>query len=106
MSLKISRSLAAGFVTAALAVSLAVPAAAAASRDKHAAVAAHRAHHAYAAHRWHDVAHRGSAPLYNYALPQGAIVMPGYVFVPGKGILDEACNLPTSACPNSERDIQ
>lgn len=29
---------------------------------------------------------------------------PGYTFVPGKGIVDEACNLPTSACPNSQRD--
>ncbi len=29
---------------------------------------------------------------------------PGYTFVPGRGIVDEACNLPTSACPNSQRD--
>ncbi len=29
----------------------------------------------------------------------------GYVFVPGRGILDEACNLPTSTCPNEYRDI-
>ena len=28
---------------------------------------------------------------------------PGYVFVPGKGISDEACDLPTSACPNDVR---
>jgi hypothetical protein len=28
---------------------------------------------------------------------------PSYTFVPGKGIIDEACNLPTSACPNSQR---
>jgi hypothetical protein len=25
---------------------------------------------------------------------------------PGKGIVDETCNLPTSACPNEQRDIQ
>jgi len=31
---------------------------------------------------------------------------PGYVFVPGKGIIDEACDLPTSACPNDQRDVQ
>lgn len=31
---------------------------------------------------------------------------PGYVFVPGRGVLDEACNLPTSTCPNEYRDIQ
>jgi hypothetical protein len=29
---------------------------------------------------------------------------PSYTYVPGKGIVDEACNLPTSACPNSQRD--
>jgi hypothetical protein len=29
---------------------------------------------------------------------------PGYMFVPGKGILDAPCNLPTSACPNEMRD--
>ncbi len=28
---------------------------------------------------------------------------PSYTFVPGRGIVDEACNLPTSACPNSQR---
>jgi len=28
---------------------------------------------------------------------------PSYTFVPGRGIIDEACNLPTSACPNSQR---
>lgn len=31
---------------------------------------------------------------------------PGYVFVPGRGIVNEACNLPTSACPNTLRDVQ
>ncbi len=31
---------------------------------------------------------------------------PGYIYVPGKGIVGESCNLPTSACPNSERDVQ
>jgi hypothetical protein len=31
---------------------------------------------------------------------------PSYTFVPGRGIADEACNLPTSACPNSQRDGQ
>ena len=30
---------------------------------------------------------------------------PSYVFVPGEGILDAPCNLPTSACPNSMRDV-
>src|ERR1700733_7529928 len=27
---------------------------------------------------------------------------PQYTFVPGRGIVDEACNLPTSACPNTQ----
>ena len=31
---------------------------------------------------------------------------PGYVFVPGRGILDEACNLPTSTCTNEYRDVR
>jgi len=30
---------------------------------------------------------------------------PGYYFVPGLGIVGEACNLPTSACPNEMRDV-
>ncbi len=39
-------------------------------------------------------------------LPQSGWVYfaPSYTFVAGKGIIGEACNLPTSACPNSERD--
>jgi hypothetical protein len=53
------------------------------------------------------------APAYN-AVRSGVpvhrepsyVYMPGYVYAPGKGILDEACNLPTSACPNEMRDAQ
>jgi len=30
----------------------------------------------------------------------------GYVFVPGHGILGEACNLPTSTCENQYRDVR
>lgn len=41
---------------------------------------------------------RGFAPL-GYASP-------GYVFVPGRGIPGEDCNMPTSTCPNEMRDIQ
>ena len=40
------------------------------------------------------------------AIPPNAIRMPGYVFVPGVGILGESCDLPTSSCPNEYRDIQ
>jgi hypothetical protein len=30
----------------------------------------------------------------------------GYVFVPGRGILGEDCDMPTSTCPNELRDTQ
>ena len=39
-------------------------------------------------------------------IPPNAIRMPGYIFVPGVGILGESCDLPTSACSNRYRDIQ
>lgn len=29
-----------------------------------------------------------------------------YVYAWKRGTLDEACNLPTSACPNDQRDVQ
>jgi hypothetical protein len=49
----------------------------------------------------------GYRPLYGYYTRHGQYVPnandrliygPGYVFVPGGGILDEACNLPSSTC--------
>ena len=60
--------------------------------------------------------HDGSddRPLYGYYTRHGQYVPaagdrliygPGYVFVPGRGILDEACNLPTSTCTNEYRDV-
>lgn len=84
---------------------------------------AHPAHHAvaqHAVHVRHHLARRDFVPGYDGAagsafgyagparatLPPGAIQFPGYVYMPGQGILDEACNLPTSTCPNSQRDIQ
>lgn len=57
----------------------------------------------------------GDKPLYGYYSRHGQYVPgagdrlmygPGYVFVPGRGILDEACDLPSSTCPNEYRDIQ
>jgi hypothetical protein len=30
----------------------------------------------------------------------------GYIYVPRVGVIDEACNLPASACPNEKRDVQ
>jgi hypothetical protein len=48
------------------------------------------------------------APEYGFLrhVPPNAVTGPGYVFVPGKGILGESCDLPTSACSNEYRDIQ
>ena len=41
---------------------------------------------------------------YGYAGPGGYRgVGFGYIYVPGHGIIDEPCGLPTSACSNSER---
>jgi hypothetical protein len=38
--------------------------------------------------------------------PKGSIFRgEGYVYVPGKGIVGAACNLPTSDCPNEMRDV-
>ncbi len=44
----------------------------------------------------------------NHAFVRGLPVLrePGYLYVPRVGIIDEACNLPTSACPNDMRDVQ
>ncbi len=98
-------TLAATLVIASLAVALGAGGAAAASRDRHAA-GAPRAHRAYVA-RHHGQFVRRRLPPY-YAAPGAMSAAPryvaGYTYLPGHGILDEACNLPTSACPNSERD--
>ncbi len=44
-------------------------------------------------------------PAY-YGPPAYAYRGPGYIYAPRRGIVDEACNLPTSACPNEMRDVQ
>jgi hypothetical protein len=71
------------------------------------AEAAHFAtHRAHAARREfvRDVSNAG--PAYG-ALPQivNTHREPGYVYAPGRGIVDEACNLPTSSCPDWQRDV-
>lgn len=54
--------------------------------------------HHFAAHRTFT---RGSV------LPKVSILRrQGYVYVPRKGIVDEARNLPTRACPNEMREAQ
>jgi hypothetical protein len=47
----------------------------------------------------------GAAPDYRWGPGGHAYRGPGYTFVPHHGIVDEACNLPTSACTNEMRDI-
>ena len=51
--------------------------------------------------------YRAQGP-YDYAGP-GGVYGPGftgsYIYVPGHGILDAPCGLPTSACPNSQRPV-
>ena len=87
-----------------LAVSLAAPLAAAASAENQKVTRTHRIHHVYAAPSAGLIYARGTQA--SGYIPPNAIRTPRYVFVPGAGILDEACNLPTSACPNSDRDVQ
>lgn len=101
-SLKSCRALAVSLAITAFAVALAASGASANS-DKHQTAKTRHAQHAYVAHRWRHVARR-YPPAYNGG--PNTIAGPGYVFVPGKGILDEACNLPTSTCPNTMRDTQ
>lgn len=56
------------------------------------------------AHPHHHVAAQGP---FSYRWPRcGPYHWRGYTDVPGRGIIHEACNLPTSACPNEMRDVQ
>jgi len=84
---------------AALALAIGFAVASAAAAPRHDAAHAHAARHHRYAH-----AHPG------YAGPVGPVIAGyaehGVYFVPGKGIVGEACDLPTSACPNSMRDAQ
>jgi hypothetical protein len=109
MLLKISSTLAASCLLAAVAVTLGASSAAAASpnKAKHAAVAKHGVYRprvaAYRDPRFtRGVRAQGEYPY----IPRNAIRMPGYIFVPGVGILGESCDLPTSSCSNEYRDIQ
>jgi hypothetical protein len=76
---------------------------------RYARSAAHSApqhHRRHAAHR--TFTHRSNEAAAYYSVRPKVSVFhgPGYVYVPGKGIVDEACNLPTSACPNEMREVQ
>lgn len=61
-------------------------------------VAAHPGYTTQSRHHRHYLSGR-YRPIYDWAAP-------GYVFVPGRGIPGEACNMPTSTCTNEYRDIQ
>jgi hypothetical protein len=80
-----------------------------AQRESHPAVH-HRSGEAHRAAMAHRSSRRAAAfgPPSFYAGPPGVPVYhwPGYLYVPRVGIVDEACNLPTSACPNEMRDIR
>lgn len=106
MSSKILFALGVCSVIGAFAVLTATSANAAPNNDGIGAVAPPRLHHTYAPRHWRYVARPTPRASGSVNVPPGAIVGPGYVFVPGRGILDEACNLPTSTCPNTMRDTQ
>jgi hypothetical protein len=105
IGLAVERSL----LIAALLVASGAASFAAATSDRLAAV--HRAHAVPAAHR----RYAGSrVPRYGYYIhgqyvPGAGDTLvhgPGYVFVPGHGILDEDCDLPTSTCSNEYRPVR
>ncbi len=104
MTHKIFRAVSASVLALALSVSLGAPGAVAASAAKHKHATTQRVHHAYFMHRARPLVTRDNGRY--GAIPPNAIRMPGYVFVPGVGILGESCDLPTSSCPNEYRDIQ
>jgi hypothetical protein len=52
-------------------------------------------------HTRRDVARRTG---YGAPVPSTAYRSPGYVFVPGRGILGEDCDMPTSTCRDEPRD--
>jgi hypothetical protein len=108
MWLKISSALIAAFVIGLLAVSLGATGATAAGHDRHAARGVHRVNSAYSWHHRHRFARRGPPPVYGFVapVPYPLLSEPGYVFVPGRGILGESCNMPTSTCTNEYRDVQ
>jgi hypothetical protein len=72
-------------------------------------------HHGHGLNETHRRHFGGYRPLYGYYTRHGEYVPgagdrliygPGYVFVPGHGILGEDCNMSSSTCTNEYRDIQ
>jgi hypothetical protein len=56
-------------------------------------------------HRHYARDRRSSTPGYAGPVPAATATYAGSgpLFVPGRGIVGESCDLPTSACPNDER---
>ena len=72
-------------------------------RDRNAA----RAHRHTAFQMRHDAGHAvAHRPGYAARVGAPSEFGSGYVFVPGRGILGEDCDMPTSTCPNELRDTQ
>lgn len=71
------------------------------------AAKAHAAHRAHATHR-EFVRGFDSGGQIHSAVPQIVTTGSGrgYLYTPSRGTVDRACNLPTSACPNEQRDIR
>lgn len=63
-------------------------------------------HHRTSVHRASRSAAAYGAPPFHGPPGVPMYHRPGHTYAPGRGILDEACNLPTSLCPNEYRDIQ
>ncbi len=103
-----------GFLIAALLLASGTVSSVAASNDRLSAVASHRAHRVPAVHLHYFGGHTPHMPLYGYYIHgqyvPGAhdtlVYGPGYVFVPGHGILDEDCDMPTSTCSNEYRPVK
>ena len=88
MSPRISRPLTALLVVS-VALSLEAGTAAAAKSDRHAVAAAHRVRSAQRGHYPPYVVRRQPMSDYDYNHPDESAGGPGYVFVPGRGILNE-----------------
>lgn len=98
-------------LTAALLVIAGIIGPAVASNDRVSTTASH--HRVHVAHRYFG-GYRPQTLLYGYYIHgqyvPGAhdtlIHGPGYVFVPGHGILGEDCDMPTSTCSNEYRPVK
>ncbi len=77
-------------------------------RPHHFHHAAHRSRLIYRSPALNAAERMPPAPEYGFLtlIPPNAMRMRGYTFVPGKGIVGESCDLPTSACSNQYRDVQ